>query len=101
MHLNFRIICFLLREQHGCTKYPCYHCMCYIQVTIYSEIGQNLLVSYKMLTCITNIKMHFFLYGYFDTFPSNHNAVSDDQRQEFHQDFTILKKQYFQFTVKN
>ncbi|GBM30356.1 hypothetical protein AVEN_21475-1 [Araneus ventricosus] len=60
---------------------------------IYTEILQQLLENYKMLGCNLSIKSHF-LHSHLADFPKNLGAVSDEQRERFHQDLKVMEARY-------
>ena len=61
--------------------------------SIYTEIVQKLLESYKALGCNMNSKSHF-LHCHLANFPENLGAASDKQGERFHQDLKVMEECY-------
>ncbi|UYV78169.1 hypothetical protein LAZ67_16000358 [Cordylochernes scorpioides] len=53
----------------------------------YSNLVNELLLSYKTLGCNMSLKIHF-LHSHLDFFPDNLGAVSDEHGERFHQDIS-------------
>ena len=59
----------------------------------YKEIVKTLLDNFPKLGCNMSIKVHF-LHSHLEYFPENLRALSEKQRERFHQDIKIMKKRY-------
>jgi len=59
----------------------------------YVELINDLIMSYKALGCDMSLKIHM-LDSHLDFFPANLGAVSDEQGERFHQDFSSMEKRY-------
>ena len=59
----------------------------------YSELVNRMPLAFRDFGCNMNIKLHF-LNSHLDQFPDNLGAVSDEQREQFHQDLKIMEERY-------
>ena len=59
----------------------------------YRLLVGNLLQVFQMLGCNMTVKVHFS-HSHVDYFPDNLGAVSEEQRERFHQDIKTMKKRY-------
>jgi len=59
----------------------------------YCEIVGELLQSYQDMGCNMSLKIHFLDF-HLDFFPENLGAVSDEHRERFYQDISVLEKRY-------
>ncbi|UYV63336.1 hypothetical protein LAZ67_2003775 [Cordylochernes scorpioides] len=64
-----------------------------VKVENYSDVVNELLLSYKALGCNMSLKIHF-LHSHLDFFPDNLGAVSDEHGERFHQDISRMEKRY-------
>ena len=58
----------------------------------YSEIVQQLILSYSAMGCNVSLKLFFSLHSHLDFFPKNMGGVSDKHGERFHQTFPKLKR---------
>ncbi|UYV84322.1 hypothetical protein LAZ67_X001844 [Cordylochernes scorpioides] len=59
----------------------------------YSDLVNELLLSYKVLGCNISLKIHF-LHSHLDFFPDNLVAVSYEHGERFHQNISSMEKRY-------
>jgi hypothetical protein len=59
----------------------------------FTELVQNLMVSYEQLGCNMSLKMHF-LFSPLDFFPLNCGDVSDEHGKRFHQDISVMEHRF-------
>ena len=59
----------------------------------YPDIVDSMLKAYEQLGARMSLKMHF-LHSHLDFFPSNLGEVSDEQRERFHQDISVIEGRY-------
>ena len=59
----------------------------------HKQLVANLLKSYKALGCNMSLKIHF-LHPYLESFPLNSGEVSDEHREQFHQDIAAMETGY-------
>ena len=59
----------------------------------HEELITNMLYAFKNLECNMSIKMHY-LFSHMDWFPENLGAMSDEQRERFHQDIKEMETRY-------
>jgi len=64
-----------------------------IKVLLHKEIVRNTLDKFKLLGCNMSLKLHF-LASHLDYFPSNLEAVSEEQGERFHQDLKEVERRY-------
>jgi hypothetical protein len=59
----------------------------------YEVLVSKLISDYRDLGCNMSLKMHF-LFSHLDFFRDNLGAVSDEQGERFHQEFSEMEKRY-------
>ena len=59
----------------------------------FRELVQDLMDSYEQLGCNMSLKMHF-LFSHLNIFPLNCGDVSDEHREHFHQDISLMEHRY-------
>ena len=59
----------------------------------YADMVDNMLKAYENLGSRVSLKMHF-MHSHLNFFPPNLGAVSDEQRERFHQDIFVMESCY-------
>ena len=59
----------------------------------HEDLVGNILSAFRHLECKMSIKVNF-LFSHLDKFPDNLGAVSDEQREKFHQDLMAVEERY-------
>ncbi|UYV69023.1 hypothetical protein LAZ67_6002057 [Cordylochernes scorpioides] len=77
----------------GFFRNVCKHFLGNVKAENYSDLVNELLLSYKALGCNMSLKIHF-LHSHLDFFPDNLGAVSDEHGERFHQDISSMEKRY-------
>ena len=59
----------------------------------YKDLVNELVESYHALGCNLSIKNHY-VRNHLDRFPKNHDALSEEQGELFHQDIKVIEQRY-------
>jgi hypothetical protein len=64
-----------------------------VKAVNFRKLVENLITSYEKLGCNMSLNMHF-LHSHLDSFLVNYGAFSDEHREHFNQDISVMENRY-------